>query len=306
MSIDNTKDILFIINPKAGDGKAFSNWTKARGRYGFLPKNPVDVTREDIKKIIFTKKPKKIAIGGGDGTVNAVVGVVSEMKKKPDLCIIPLGFGNALSYCLGAETIDKAIEVITDPSRKITIDLMKTNIKEHEIGVFNISLGYDAHIVFDIQRLRYIGIGSYVVSAVQNIFTHPENEITLTIDHEVKMTAKASSLAIANCPVIGQNYIISPNARMNDGFLDCTIFSTKYTYIRNLRLKGFKHPLYSDLGKVRFKARHIKVDGEPFLQIDGDPVVQKEGVEIEIIPSCITFLRNSDDKIDQEFLPFVT
>ena len=63
--------------------------------------------------------------------------------------------------------------------------------------------------------------------------------------------------------------------------------------------------MYSELGKVRFKASHIQIGGEPHVQIDGDPVVQREGVEIEIMPKQVTFLRNSDDQISQEYLPFV-
>jgi diacylglycerol kinase family enzyme len=72
-----------------------------------------------------------------------------------------------------------------------------------------------------------------------------------------------------------------------------------------MRLRGFKHPLYSELGKVRFKAKHISIEGDPFVQIDGDPVRHKGKIEVEILPSQITFLRNKDKNINQEYLPFV-
>lgn len=300
------KDTLFLINPKANDDRALALWDKARSKHPMLPEDPVDVTAINIYSFIKEKNPKLVVIAGGDGTVNAVSSAVLNLKDKPTISIIPFGFGNALAYCLGVETIDKAVDVITSRPKSIIIDLMKTNIKDHEGGVFNISLGFDARIVFNKKDFRYIGIGAYVLSAVKSIFSHPENEITLTIDDKVTIAAKASSLVIANCPIIGQNYIISQNAKLNDGLLDCTLFSTKYAYLTNLRFQGFKHPLYSELGKVRFKAAKISITGEPFAQIDGDPIKQSGNIEIEIMPSKLTFLRNKDKEIKQEYLPFIT
>ncbi len=298
-------DLLFLINPRSKSGKAPKIWQEARKKYPILPSDPVDITKIDITSIIKKEQPKIVVIAGGDGTINSVCSVVSDMQQKPLLSIIPLGLGNALSYCLGVENLEKAVSVISNPDKKITIDLMKTNIVGQEKGVFSISAGFSAKIVFQRQAYKYIGFGSYIISAVQSLFSHPENEITFTIDHSVTLTAKASSLIIANSPVIGLNYIVAPNARLNDGFLDGTLISTKYADITNVRLKGFKHPLYSEIGKVRFKAKHISIEGEPFVQIDGDPAKQKGKIEIEILPSQVTFLRNSDKNINQEYLPFV-
>jgi diacylglycerol kinase family enzyme len=70
-------------------------------------------------------------------------------------------------------------------------------------------------------------------------------------------------------------------------------------------LQGFKHPLYTELGKVHFKASHIRIEGEPFVQIDGDPVVHKEGIEIKILPKQLTFLRNKKEAINQQYMPFL-
>jgi len=298
-------EILYVINPKSNEGSAQRLWRKAQRQYGFLPADPIDITTTSLDEIVKKRKPRLIVIAGGDGTINAVCKAVSTLSKKPTLAIVPFGFGNALSYCLGVETPQKAIEVIKEQKHTVTVDLFQTNIPKHSLGVFSISVGFDARVVFNRQHFKYIGFKSYVLSALRSIAFHPEQEITFTIDKKVTMTALASSLVIANCPVIGQNYIVAPNAKLNDGYLDCTLFSTKYAYITNLRIRGFKHPLYSELGKVRFKASHIKIEGDPYVQIDGDPVVHREGIEIEVIPSQLTFLRNSDQQISQEYLPFV-
>lgn len=298
-------NILFLLNPTSNEGNAKHFWKKAAQKYDVLPKDPIDVTATDFESIIREKQPDIIAIAGGDGTINMVCRVINKLKKKPRIGILPLGFGNAISYCLGVETIEKAVAVLTKQPAEVTIDLLRTNIRNHELGIFNMSVGYDARIVFNRQNFKYIGLRSYIISAIRSFIDHPEKEITLTLDHNVTLTAVASSLVIANCPIIGQNYTVAPNAKLNDGFLDGTLFSTKYAYLTNLRLKGFKHPLYSEMGKVRFKAKHLRIEGEPYVQIDGDPVVQKEGIEIEIMPSQLCFLRNTKENIDQEYLPFL-
>ncbi len=304
--MNTLKDTLFLINPKSRNGVAVKIWKKARKKFQNLPSDPYDITQIDLSSLLEKKKPKVVVIAGGDGTINSVCRVVSHMNKKPLLAIVPLGLGNALSYCLGVESLEKAFDVIMHPDKKVTIDLMKTNIKNQDRGVFSISVGFSAKIVFQRQAYKYIGFGSYIVSGLQSFVSHPEQEMTFTIDHKVTFSAKASSLIVANSPVIGLNYVVAPNARLNDGLLDCTLLSTKYADITNLRLRGFKHPLYSEVGKVRFKASHIRIEGEPFIQIDGDPAKKSEGIEIEIIPQQVTFLRNIDSNINQEYLPFIS
>jgi diacylglycerol kinase (ATP) len=303
--MNSLQNALFLLNPKSRNDTALKTWEKLHKKYPQLPEQAVDITAIDLTETIRKQQPDLIVVAGGDGAVNAVCNVISHMKTRPVIAIIPLGTGNAISYCLGVETLDKAIDVILHSRWQVTIDLMRTNIKGHERGVFNISTGFDARIVFHKDEYKYIGIGSYVVSALRSLATHQERKVTFTIDHKVTLEARASSLVIANCPIIGQNYVVSPKARLNDGFLDCTLFSTKFAYITNLRLRGFKHPLYTEIGKVHFKASHIKILGEPLIQIDGDSYEQKEALEVEILPSHVTFLCNIQKNIDQSYSPFV-
>ncbi len=307
-----TQKILYVLNPKANDGQAIFEWKTAVNRFPTLPKDPLDITRVgNLTKHIEKYDPDIIAIAGGDGTINAICRAIISLKKKPLLSILPLGHGNGLSYCFGVETLSKAIDVLHGKSESIAIDVMKTNDSTYPYGVFNISVGFDAKVIHNSVNHRYIGVKSYVLSLIRSVIDHQENEIKFTIDHSITFNATASSLVIANCPIIpvfpvgnlGKDYVISQYAKLNDGFLDCTLFSSKYAYMSNLRFKGFKHPLYSEKGKVHFKAKHIKIEGEPFVQIDGDPVLQKEGLEIEVVPSAVTFLRNKT--IPKDYMSFI-
>ncbi|HEX8965483.1 MAG TPA: diacylglycerol kinase family protein [Patescibacteria group bacterium] len=300
------KKIHYILNPLSNEGRSIDIWKQTQRRYTFLPKNPIILTEiKDLEKFFKENPADIIAVAGGDGTINSVTSALINRKIKPKIAVLPFGFGNAISYCLGVETMAKAMNVLKKQQDAIAIDIMQTNITDKPHGMFNISMGFDARVVYNRMKDRYIGFRSYIVSAAKSFITHPEKLLTFIVDNKFVVNATASSLVIANSPIIGHNYVIASEARLNDGFLDCTLFSSKFAYLTNLRLKGFKHPLYSELGKVHFKAKSIKIDGDPFIQIDGDPFVRQGGIEITVKPSAIHFLRNDINKIDAIYKPFI-
>jgi diacylglycerol kinase family enzyme len=191
------KKIVYLLNPKASDERSMELWDKAKEKYSFLPEKPYYSTEiPDIAGWVKKEKPDIIAIAGGDGTINKITQAILPLIDKPMLSIIPMGTGNALSYCLGVDTLEKALFVLREQPKSIAIDVMKTNIPELPIGVFNLSVGFDARIVFNRVSYRYIGWKSYILSAVRSVFSHPEKEITFTIDKKVTLKATASSLVV--------------------------------------------------------------------------------------------------------------
>lgn len=298
--------ILYLINPKANENTALRQWNMLQAEFPSLPKNPFDVTQiPDLRAFLEEKKPDIVAIAGGDGTINKVCEVVHTLRKQPILALIPLGFGNALAYCLGVETIEKALHVIRHTPDRLAIDIFTTTIPEIPIGVFTMGIGFDGQVVHTRMFQRYIGIRSYILAFVQSYFTHVERRLTFTIDHKITMTAVASALILANAPTLGKNFITSEDAKLNDGWLNGTLFSSHYAYLTNLRLRGFKHPLYSEKNKVNFKAKHLKISGDQMAQVDGDPAIHVKPIEIAVVPKAVTFLRNTTEAILLPSVPFV-
>jgi len=298
------QSILFLHNPLSNEGRSQRAWQDAAAQFPLLPVKPVNILAiANLSEFIASTHPEVIAIAGGDGTINSVCQAVLSLEKKPLLAILPFGFGNALSYCLGVEQIGHALESLQHRTHRVTIDLMKLNSTDWPIGVFNISIGFDARIVHYRQDQKYIGFRSYVMSGIRSYIDHQPKELTITVDHHLILKATTSSLIIANCPIIGQNYVVADDARLNDGYLDCTLFSTKFAYLANLRLKGFRHPLYTGLGKVRFKAKHIKITQEPYVQVDGEPLFLNKSLTIDVLPKSVTFLRH--EHIPKEYEAFL-
>lgn len=281
---------LLLMHPLANEGKS-----KKTGDFvsKVLKEKLIDLTTiPDLSKYIKQESPDTIVVSGGDGTVNLVASAVLKSKIKTKLAVIPLGFGNVLSYLLNVDTVEKALLAIKNNNKTLVIDVMKTDIPKYPYGIINIGLGFDGRVVHNRKNFKYIGLRSYFFSGLHGIVNHVEKEMTILIDNKLTIQVWASSLVIAKSPVIGKNLIISPDASLNDGLLDCTIFSTKYDYITNLRFRGFKHPFYSTKGKVHFKAKHIKIIGEPYYQVDGDPGISEKGISVSVLPKKLTFLCN--------------
>ena len=211
-------ETLYLFNPKSAEGYASRLWKQARGIAPFLPEEPIDLTKvEDKSALIKSKKPNLVVVAGGDGSINSVCSAVLQVEPRPKIAIMPVGFGNALAYCLGVETLEKSLRVIKDAPRVIAIDMMKTTIDLYPYAVFNMSVGFDARIIHRRMTDRYIGMRSYVISAMRSFFEHQENEMILTIDHSLQLRALASSLVIANAPNIGRNWMVTDRACLNYG-----------------------------------------------------------------------------------------
>ncbi len=286
------KKRIYIFNSASNENAAEREWKRAKKYIPSLPLDPIDITKvPNLKELILEAKPEEIIIGGGDGTIHLVAQAILDMKHKPILGIIPLGFGNALAYCLEVDTLQKAAKALTSKKTK-TIDVFTTTIPEYPLGILTMGVGFDARIVYSRMHHRYIGLRSYILSAMRSILEHHNNTISITIDKKVTISGLASTLAITNAPIIGRNYVIAEHAKLDDGLLDGILFSSHYAYLANLRLRGFKHPLYSEENKVYFTARHLKIQGEYFAQVDGDPAYIQNPIEVEVVPKAMTFFSN--------------
>jgi len=287
-------DTLYIFNPKSNGGKSASSWKKLVSKYDFLPDQPIDITSvSDLSSLISSNSPELVVAMGGDGTVNAVASSIMNLEHKPTIAVVPLGFGNALSYSLGVEDIDRAIDVIQKRPRKVVIDIVKTNIPSHDYGLFAVSVGFDAQVVLDKDNkfLRRINPYSYILSALSVSLKHRPKPLEIVIDDKFEIETMAASLLVANWPTIGKNILVSENARYNDGFLNCTIFLSKSSYVKNMRYKGIKHPLYSRSGgKILFKAKKLKITGERYVQVDGDATTMNGPIELSVAPNKLKFL----------------
>lgn len=275
-------NILLVYNPFAGFGKSekvlpevqkalFNKGiqydmllTKARGDATLLVKK-ADLSQYD-----------GIISSGGDGTFHEVLNGYYQNKgeKKPPIGIIPIGTGNAFASELGLDgyEYEKAIDIISKKKiKKIDIGYCET---QNEKFYFHNILGFG--MVTDINqasnKYKIFGTNAYTIASLEKILFLKTFPLEIILD---KKTIKQENLfvEIANTKYTGADFIMAPNAKIDDGLLD-VILSRKTSRFNILKVflqvfKG-KHIFNKDIDYIKASSITVNTKEAKILTPDGE------------------------------------
>ncbi|OXB10219.1 hypothetical protein B0A81_04215 [Flavobacterium plurextorum] len=288
--------IHFIVNPISGSGK--HNFAKTELEK-FFPKSiyKIEVDYSNYKKhaIVLTqkaitKKPHYVVACGGDGTINEVASCLINTEIK--LGIIPVGSGNGLASNLSiSRSLEKATEIIRKGKTKF-IDVGKIN--EHYF-FSNVGVGIDALIIKKYERYNKRTLISYVRATIASSIDFKPIQATLSFNGKIIGT-NAFMLFISNSNQMGYGMTLTPNADLNDGFLDLVIvpklsFLDKLTFgvcVLTNTIEKFKKAKHILIEKI-----NIEMPKKIFLdtQIDGElHNLKTNKIEIAIIKNGLEVL----------------
>lgn len=266
---------LFIVNPKAGNGKALKS-------IGYINKYMSD--KNLSFDFIYTEKPKDgialvtenidkydifVALGG-DGTINEVAEGIS-INGKGILSIIPLGTGNDLAKVVYKKAkLKEVLDIITSGEIK-EMDICRVN---HGY-FFNVaSIGLDAQVIVNYNQLnRFKGKIKYIFSVFYTIFNFIYRNLEIDIDGK-NYNREITLVAMGNGKYYGGFFKILPDANIDDGKLHICIVkkvdSCKIFFLAPLLLFGFhknisKYVEISKCDKILIKSKkpyNLNLDGE--------------------------------------------
>lgn len=154
---------------------------------------------------------------GGDGTVNETASGL--VNSETDLGIMPNGSGNGLARGLGLPiSIRRSAKLITTGQTR-SIDVGQIG---HRYFFVIAGLGLDAMIGKRFEQGKIRGPAPYYIAGVREFFRYQAPEYEIEFEGQTIRT-RALLVAIANTQQYGNNAIIAPNARPNDGLLDLAI-----------------------------------------------------------------------------------
>tara|TARA_B100001121_G_scaffold291808_1_gene292880 strand:+ start:1522 stop:2391 length:870 start_codon:yes stop_codon:yes gene_type:complete len=287
------KKITFIINPIAGHKR---HKEVERKIHKYLDNSKFDLKikyskkKGDLKTI--TKQAiangSKIIIGvGGDGTVNEISSELINSNIK--MGIIPTGSGNGLALSIGIpNNIKKAIEKINSQNIK-KIDCISVN-DLHSINL--IGFGFDALVAKEFSKESSRGLIKYIYLTFKLLFKFKPKEFKIKLKNKVKKI-KVFSLNICNGQQFGNNFIISPKAKLDDGNLRVCIIRNfnRYQFFYLLVLFFF-NKIHLSKFFTSFKIKKITVEGESknLIHVDGESQLLNKTIKIKIIPKSINFI----------------
>jgi YegS/Rv2252/BmrU family lipid kinase len=281
------KRIRIIINPISGTGKqkkaekAIKKWldtelfeseilfAEYKGHFTLLAKEAVE------------KGYDALVVVGGDGSINEVAQVL--IGTQTVLGIIPIGSGNGFARHLHIPmSLKLAVERINQFKIK-RVDTAKVN--NHSIISIS-GLGFDAHVAKKFSKTKTRGLWNYTKISIREFIQYSEKEYKISLD-EVPLTKKVFMVVFANTNQFGNNFIISPQAQIDDGLLDvCFIKKPNLIYFPYILLKIFQKEIHQTRFVEIKRAKQIKIEikGKQTMNIDGEAIPQNETIHIAINP----------------------
>ncbi len=214
---------------------------------------------------------KMVIVSGGDGTIeNVALGLVGSQTT---LGIIPTGSRNNLARSLNIPTDNLALAgALLRNGRRLKIDVglirhRKTSRGFLEAGIIGLASALYSS-ADDFQHGDYAKITEFISTLV----AATPSEIRLRLDHRRKeIVTNAHLVLVANMPLIGANFQITPDVVFDDRRLDVFVYSDLNK--RDLIGQAMQSPdSVPDARIQRYRAKTISITTHPAMPVMADGV----------------------------------
>lgn len=292
--IDKT-EILFIINPNSGKKNPNRIIQQIKNVDSCISCIVTKDTKELERVLQHNIEKFKVFVAvGGDGTVNEIMKHLFNNKEKV-LAVFPNGSGNGFANELNFNTNIKSLIDDIIKGETIFIDVLEVNNNK----CINITgLGLDSFVAHDFQRCKDRGLKNYIISTIKSILLFkPFNAVITTSKNEI--SGKFQLISVANTRQFGNNFVLSPASKPNDGIFEIVLIKPFPIYfypifIVRMLLANLKDSQYinyieeSDSISISSEYKKYHVDGEPYLT---------EGIlKIKMCKNSIQIIKTSHNK----------
>lgn len=214
---------------------------------------------------------ERIAVAGGDGTINEVVNGVARPPggRSVPIGIVPCGTANVVAHEIGLKVSPRAtVETLVSGEPRS----VRPGVVNDRLFVFSVGAGFDAQAVAAVDpalKARF-GPGAYVWSALNRVVNRPPDSYAVTIDGK---RHEANSVVVAKGRRYAGGYTLAPSADLAGNRFEVCLFR----YPTRAHMLLFGAALLAGgatrIGNARsIIGREIEITGtrgEP-VQIDGD------------------------------------
>jgi len=298
----------FVVNPRAGNGSVGRRWPaladQARRVLGEIdagltsgPMEACGLTRRAVEG-----GHRLVVAVGGDGTLNEVVnGYLREdgTPAAPDaaLALLPAGTGGDFRRTAGipGEWTQALAHLAAAPVRRI--DAGRLSFTDHSgrpvvrhfvnIASFGVSGAVDAAV--NESTKIFGGKASFAIGSLKALSHYRDAVVRLSVDGAAAETVRVTTLAVANGAYFGGGMWVAPQARLDDGRFDCTLWSGYGLLDFVLRAKMIYDGSHVKDARTRcFRAQRVRAESDVtvLLDVDGE-APGRLPAEFEVLPGAI-------------------
>lgn len=275
--------ILLVVNPISGSTEKEPIITLVKEEaekrnYHFQHyKTTGESDIENIKAIINEKKPYRLLVAGGDGTISMVAACILGT----DIClgIIPAGSANGMAVNFNLpETLPEQIDIaLADCTLKI--DVLHINDK---LCLHIADLGINAELIKNYEDSGIRGKFGYFLQSIPTLI-NSNSPFDFTIETETETVEETGILlAIANANKFGTGATINPEGKINDGKFEILVFKN-LDFFEIFKTLQEKPELSSEFVRI-ISSNNAKIscaNKVPF-QIDGEFMGETKEVNAKI------------------------
>ena len=288
--------LVLIANPAAGRGRGSRELPRARAAFqavgvddARLTSGPGDEAR--LVREALGAGARTIAVLGGDGTWSKAAAAVVEAKSDCRLAFLSAGSGNDFVKSLAAPAGDferMARLCVDGPDRLIDVGRVDSAIFLNVAG-----FGFDAAVTARIAATPMLtGQTVYYYSALRELFGYRGIQVREADDRATGGNYQhVLTIAFANGRSFGSDFLIAPDARVDDGLLDVVTIGSAGPLRRLALFAAATRGKHLDAPEVRHRRTaimRITFHGPADYQADGELRRTASGqVEIAIVPKAL-------------------
>ncbi len=229
-------DVLFIVNPASGAGRAAREWSAIEGWLpstgipyeAALTTRPLEATQM-AERAVRQSRPVIVAVGG-DGTLNEVVNGFfhngAPIPTTSRLAMLPLGTGGDFRRTLKIPLDPKAaVQILrTGIPRRLDAGCVTYKANDgstavrHFINIADAGLGGD--VVHRVNNGgKRLGSATFTLASLMSLLAWKNKPMNVVVDG-VAHDLKAQQVVIANCQYFGGGMRMAPTASPTDGVFD--------------------------------------------------------------------------------------
>ncbi len=294
----------FIVNPAAGKGAGKKVFSSLQGElkrsatsYEIVETTGPGHATEAARA---ASTPVVVSVGG-DGTINEIANGITGSTKS--LGIIPAGSGNDFIKSIGVprKPLQALQTLLQGATRQVDIGTVRCTPQKDGGGNFEprlfvngVGVGFDAAVAARTREIPFLsGTALYVVAVLQTLGKYAPPKFKIQFDASSRET-RGLLIAVGNGKCAGGGFFLTPDASVDDGFLDiCSVDDKNIFQILSLmpRVMRGKHHNVPGVKFFREKRLTISADEPFYVHADGEIVgVNVRRVEIGMHSSRLSVI----------------
>ena len=231
---------------------------------------------------------KRLVIGGGDGSVNEVVGALARLPRgeRPELAILPLGTANDFATACSIPIDSIAALRLAVSGSCNAIDIARAN-ERYFINMATAGFGAQVTAETPVELKNFFGGGAYTLTGVLKALSFvPYRGKIKTPDFEFEQTGVVA--AVCNGRQAGGGQVLAPKAYINDGLLDVVLVTEVLGADISVLLEEIRNPSVNGRYIKYFQTPWVEGESDEIMPVnlDGEPYQNKK-IRFEAVPEAI-------------------